>query len=115
MIRDRKMYVVPTPFHLLEGTAHRRTLILPAEHEPGNDFSEVGAITRIEAVEFLIGYAFDLQTNTLTPSRIPNPGAGTTHRFRAWCLRGDPTEPICLRQLNPDDLAAEMDQQVDHE
>ena len=30
MIRDRKMYVVPTPFHLAEGVAHRQTLILPA-------------------------------------------------------------------------------------
>ena len=29
MIRDRKMYVVPTPFHLVEGVAHRQTLILP--------------------------------------------------------------------------------------
>ena len=29
MIRDRKMYVVPTPFHLVEGVAHQQTLILP--------------------------------------------------------------------------------------
>ncbi len=31
LIRDRKMYVVPTPFQLVEGVAHQQTLILPAE------------------------------------------------------------------------------------
>jgi hypothetical protein len=35
LVRDRKMYVAPTPFALAEGTAHRRTLILPATEKPG--------------------------------------------------------------------------------
>ncbi len=29
LIRDRKMYVVPTPFHVADGLAHQQTLILP--------------------------------------------------------------------------------------
>ena len=33
LIRDRKMYVVPTPFRIAEGLAHQLTLILPAEME----------------------------------------------------------------------------------
>ena len=33
LIRDRKMYVAPTPFHLVEGVAHHHTLILPADEK----------------------------------------------------------------------------------
>lgn len=33
MIRDRKMYVAPTPFALLKGTIGRRTLVLPSSME----------------------------------------------------------------------------------
>src|SRR5438552_8733519 len=73
MIRDRKMYVVPTPFHLVEGLAHQHTLILPADLSPGRDFVEVGMLTRVEAREFVIAYSFDLQTNELVPSKVQNP------------------------------------------
>ena len=31
LIRDRKMYVVPTPFRLVDGVAHQQTMILPAD------------------------------------------------------------------------------------
>ena len=36
MIRDRKMYVVPTPFHIVNGVAHQHTLIVAADVKPGN-------------------------------------------------------------------------------
>ena len=49
MIRDRKMYVVPTPFRIADGLAHQRTLILPSEHAPGGDFIDVGELVRREA------------------------------------------------------------------
>ena len=49
MIRDRKMYVVPTPFRIADGLAHQRTLILPSEHAPGDDFIDVGELVRREA------------------------------------------------------------------
>jgi hypothetical protein len=44
MIRDRKMYVVPTPFSLVEGVAHQQTLILPAEERTAKEFVKVGTL-----------------------------------------------------------------------
>src|SRR6266481_5503509 len=44
LIRDRKMYVVPTPFRLVDGIAHHRTLILPGEVNPGKGFDCVGVL-----------------------------------------------------------------------
>jgi hypothetical protein len=44
MIRDRKMYVVPTPFHLVEGVAHQQTLILPDSMAASDAFVEIGSL-----------------------------------------------------------------------
>ena len=101
LIRDRKMYVVPTPFRLVEGVAHQQTLILPIEVEPGNGFIEVGKLSRREADQLIIGYTFNLQTNDLIPESVPNPGAGREHLFRAWRLRGSPRERVSMRQFEP--------------
>lgn len=90
MVRDRKMYVLPTPFRLVEGAAHHRTLILPADLEPGEGFSCVGELNREEAGQLVVGYAFDLTTNELTVDRVENPEAGTVHQFRAWRYLEDP-------------------------
>src|SRR6266446_4419658 len=49
MIRDRKMYVCPTPFGLVEGVAHQRTLILPADIAAEKVYVEVGRLMRVEA------------------------------------------------------------------
>ncbi len=67
MIRDRKMYVVPTPFRLLDGVAHQQTLILPVDVAAGAAFEEVGELRRREAEELIVGYSFDLQTNEIQP------------------------------------------------
>ena len=99
LIRDRKMYVVPTPFRLVEGLAHQHTLILPSSIDAGTDFFEVGELTRIEATELIVGYSFDLQTNEILPKTVPNPGAGTRHTFRAWRLKGSPAAPAKMREL----------------
>src|SRR5947207_2238840 len=53
MIRDRKMYVVPTPFRLVDGVAHHRTLILPANAVAKKGYVEVGILTRVEAKELV--------------------------------------------------------------
>ena len=98
LIRDRKMYVVPTPFRLAEGLAHQQTLILPAPETPAGDLVAVGDLRRVEAPEMVIGYSFDLQTNSLTPKTVPNPGAGTQHQFRAYRLKGSPLDPVTIRQ-----------------
>jgi hypothetical protein len=97
LIRDRKMYVVPTPFWLVEGVAHQQTLILPADAEVGNGFIEVGELRRHEAEELIIGYSFDLQTNEIIPKTVPNPGAGHEHVFRAWRLKGSVPDKVSMR------------------
>ena len=99
LIRDRKMYVVPTPFRLLEGVAHRETLVLPREVQPGTDFSELGELRRLEAAELIVAYSFDLKGNEIVPERVPNPGAGREHVFRAWRLNGSPAEPVSMRAV----------------
>jgi hypothetical protein len=99
MIRDRKMYVVPTPFHLVDGTAHQQTLILPASVHTTSDLVHVGDLTRIEAKELVIGYSFDLKTNVLLPITVKNPSAGKRHSFRAWRLRGSKSAAVTMRSL----------------
>lgn len=97
LIRDRKMYVVPTPFRLVDGVAHHQTLILPAEMKLSREFVRVGELCRRETDELLIAYSFDLQTNELQPTRVPNPNAGREHHFRAWRLKGSPPERVAMR------------------
>ncbi len=109
LIPDRKMYVVPTPFHLVEGVSHRRTLLLPVGVEPEKGLIEVGMLTRVEANELVVEYAFDLQKNELVPKKVPNPDAGRKHLFRAWRLKGEPAEPVSIRLIHPDKLQVEPD------
>lgn len=97
LIRDRKMYVVPAPYRLVEGAAHHQTLILPDEADPGPAFVQVGSLRRREAGELVVGYAFDLRTNAIAPEKVPNPGAGREHVFRAWRLKGSPETPVAMR------------------
>ena len=106
LIRDRKMYVVPTPFRLVDGIAHRQTLILPADISPGKDFIAVGDLRRRETAELIVGYAFNLKTNALRSSKIPNPDAGREHHFRAWRVKKSPANPVSMRnpQVAADNL-----------
>lgn len=97
LIRDRKMYVVPTPFHLVDGVAHQQTLILPFDDQPGAGFVQAGTLERVEADELIVGYSFDLRTTELLPEKVPNPGAGVTHSFRAWRLEGSKRERASMR------------------
>jgi hypothetical protein len=47
LIRDRKMYVVPTPFALATNLAHFMTLIFPEEGELGTEFEMIGKLVRV--------------------------------------------------------------------
>lgn len=107
MIRDRKMYVVPTPFRLLDGSAHHRTLVIPADVQPGEDFVQVGELLRTEAAEVIVGYTFNLQTNEITAEKAANANAGKEHLFRAWRLKADPATPVSMRAVKPEELEAE--------
>lgn len=96
-VRDRKMYVVPTPFRLVTGVAHTQTLILPADVAVGREFLEVGELLRREAATMVVAYSFDLRTNELTARTVPNPGAGREHPFRAWRLQGSPGDRVSMQ------------------
>ncbi len=96
MIRDRKMYVAPTPFALTEGTTGLMTLIVPERLTAPDRFQEVGRLVRVEADELVVGYTFDLRTNTLTAERVPNPRAGAQHRFIAYRLKTQSSKPVSM-------------------
>jgi hypothetical protein len=97
MIRDRKMYVAPTPFGLTTGTAHNQTLILPATARVDSRFVAVGHLVRREAEKLIVGYTFDLRTNNLQPESVANPAAGNEHKFIAYRLKGAATEQVAMR------------------
>ena len=111
LIRDRKMYVVPTPFRLVDGVAHQQTLILPDDIVPGKGFVQVGNLFRREAADLIVGYTFDLKTNELRPAKIANPGAGSEHRFRAWRLKGSPADPVSMR--SPKAVAESLESEIE--
>lgn len=88
MIRDRKMYVAPTPFALMDGAAGQRTLILPADAEVDTRLESCGELVRVETDQLLVGYNADLRENTLSPQYIANPSAGLEHSFVAFRASG---------------------------
>ncbi|MBF0348375.1 MAG: hypothetical protein HQL81_11975 [Magnetococcales bacterium] len=96
LVRDRKMYVAPTPFALADGTAHRRTLILPEGHPVEDDLVIVGTLTRREVNEMVVAYSFDFRTNEIATIKVSNPSAGKEHVFKAYRVRGEPTDPVGL-------------------
>jgi hypothetical protein len=104
MIRDRKMYVAPTPFALTDGTTGVMTLILPESVEVdvgtapqnGHHFQQVGQLIRVEAPELVVGYKFNLQTNELVADKILNPTAGTSHRFNAYRLASQTARSVSM-------------------
>ncbi len=96
MIRDRKMYVAPTPFALTQGTEGHITLILPVDYPQDDRLVHRGDLTRIECERLVVGYTFDLRTNELTADTIPNPMAGTEHRFVAYRPNGEPGPTVTV-------------------
>lgn len=97
MVRDRKMYVAPTPFGLTHGTAHHQTLILPAAAPVDKRYEAVGELLRVEAAQLIVGYTFDLRTNVLTPDLAPNPHAGREHHFCAYRVAGHGGDAVAMR------------------
>lgn len=88
MVRDRKMYVAPTPFALANGTTGQSTLITPAELMLDDRLEHVGELVRVETDQLVVGYSFDLRSNQLEPQLAPNPSAGREHRFAAYRMTG---------------------------
>jgi hypothetical protein len=96
MIRDRKMYVAPTPFALTDGTTGLMTLILPERMKSDARYKAVGKITRVETEALVVGYSFDLQTNELKAERVSNPSAGIEHCFVAYRLADQTGKRVSL-------------------
>jgi hypothetical protein len=98
MIRDRKMYVVRTPYDIAAGTVDTRTLILPSGEPAPEGLVAVGELERIEAEKIPVGYQFDLRTNQMTVIEEDNPTGGTRHTFTAYRVPGDEQPPVTLAQ-----------------
>jgi len=98
MIRDRKMYVAPTPFGLASGLAHTQTIILPEDFVVSKDFKQVGKLIRKEAEKLIIGYTFDLKKNTILPKTASNPSAGQEHTFLAWRVEDGSNEVVEMNE-----------------
>ena len=86
LVRDRKMYVAPTPFALTNGTTGQATLIAPEELNLDGRLERVGDLVRTETEHVVVGYTFDLHANKLTPELAPNPTAGKQHSFACKLL-----------------------------
>jgi hypothetical protein len=113
LIRARRMYVVPTPFHLANGLAHRHTLILPAETAaPG--LVQVGELSRCECNELVVGYKYDRQTDDLTAKLIDNPTAGREHLFTAWRAKGSPADQVSMKRREPGKIEVTNDEADDN-
>ena len=97
LIRDRKMYVAPTPYAIADGLVGTRTLIVPDNFTAPRNFKNVGDITRIEAEKLVVGYRFEFETNAISASEVPNPNAGKEHKFSAFRINADSDKPVTMR------------------
>ena len=98
MIRDRKMYVAPTPFHLVKRLAHQKTLILPSKMKVNKNMVSLGNLIRKESSQLIVGYSFNLKTNKISPKKILNPSAGKKHIFQAWRINRSSLNKISLKE-----------------
>jgi hypothetical protein len=114
MIRDRKMYVAPTPFALAEGTQGQLTLIVREDEKTSDTrLRDVGELERTEAEQLVTGYSFDLRTNELSPELMPNPNAGRTHRFVAYRAAIDTGPRVRMSAIQREQLLAEEEDACD--
>src|SRR5262249_6649889 len=100
LVRDRKMYVAPTPFALTSGTTGQATLIAPAGLALDGRLERVGELVRVETEQMVVGYTFELRTNELTPELSANPSAGKKHRFAAYRLTGMGSGVVSMRSVD---------------
>lgn len=97
LIRDRKMYVPPSPFTLLNGVDRLATLILPSSFPiDKSKFTPVGNVEREESQEMIVSYGFDLITNDVKIDKVVNPSAGKMHKFTAYRLSTQDHTPVSL-------------------
>ncbi len=103
LVRDRKMYVAPTPFALTSGTTGQATLVVPDGLALDDRLEQVGELVRTEAKNIVAGYAFNLLTNELTPELAPNPSADKEHRFAAYRMAGAGSGRVTMKNFERDE------------
>jgi len=106
LLRDRKMYVAPTPFALTNGTIGNRTLILPENMKVDERFKEVGRLERTESDWLLSSYTFNFDKNNLKGDFADNPTKGKVHRFVAYRCKeaaGDPVEMSTVKDFKSEE------------
>ncbi len=108
MIRDRKMYVAPTPYAIADGFTGTRTLVIPSAWVQPPGLQKVGALNRVEADNLVVGYEFDLKTTQIISKTVPNPSAGRVHSFDAYRLDEDSNKAVALSANKP---VAEVDEE----
>jgi hypothetical protein len=97
LLRDRKMYVAPTPFGILAGLENATSLILPQSWPAPTGLTVVGNITRQETSTTMTGYHFDLTTNQLHATYTKNPAASQLHHFVVYAVNtSEPRSPVYL-------------------
>ncbi len=88
LIRDRRMYVSPTPYALMPGTVGHATLVIERDSAAiPTQLRKVDQFERTESAEIVTGYAFDFATNKLSSKHAPNASAGTKHLFDLYRIR----------------------------
>lgn len=97
LLRDRKMYVAPTPFSLAEGLAHHRSLIVPKNSQKIENLKKVGSLSRTEVAQQMSAYRFDLKTRDLSVEMEANPNASQTHLFDVYQSLSDPQSKVSMR------------------
>lgn len=107
MIRDRKMYVAPTPFAVADGLTGTRTLVVPASSRPPKGFKKVGDLIRTEAMNLVVGYEFDLKNNNIAAKTVPNLDAGKQHRFVAYRVESDSDKSVTVISHSPQEDVAD--------
>ncbi|MEU6310078.1 hypothetical protein [Streptomyces sp. NPDC047014] len=115
LVRDRKMYVAPTPYALVDGLASHCTLIAPSEDAfTGVDgLREVGSLVRTEADRIAAEYTFDFRDNSLRTVLTGNPTAGSVRTFTAYRAASDPAGSVAMkgvRRLPRQPLLDEIDE-----
>jgi len=96
MIRDRKMYVAPTPFALATGIERQVTLIDLESHRHSDAVECVGTLERTESEQTVSAYRFDLLCNEIEAEFTPNQNAHKTHGFKAYRSAGHPGSAVSL-------------------
>lgn len=99
LIRDRKMYVPPTPYAIWPGLESHVTLIVPdfysidrlceiyPQEKLQDRFIEVAKIPRVEVSEKIIAYRVNLYEGTVDSYKERNPKASKEYSFRAIRVR----------------------------